>query len=228
MFNKLIKYNSIVSEYWKSSDNKIENSVANETLIRLIGNLKFKYKNKKVLDVGIGDGANLLEFRKRGAKIYGVDIREKKIADFCKKNKLSKKNFYVNDLNISFPNIGVKYDLIICKDTFYYLNKNKRLNFLKFCKSILKKKGILIVQFIQTELCEIKKKNLLDYSLSNNLRNEKSYHEKNNPITYFTKKEIINLIRRSKLKLKNNIFDITTHIKNKKFITVNRYLVLMY
>ena len=82
MLKKLIKYNSIVSKYWKSSDNKIENSVANETLIRLIGNLKFKYKNKKVLDIGIGDGANLLEFRKRGAKIYGIDIRKKKNSRF--------------------------------------------------------------------------------------------------------------------------------------------------
>ena len=59
-------YKKVVSKYWQKTDSKINASVPNETLIRLIGNLKFSYKRKKVLDVGIGDGANLIEFKKRG------------------------------------------------------------------------------------------------------------------------------------------------------------------
>ena len=42
-------YKKVVSKYWQKTDSKINASVPNETLIRLIGNLKFSYKRKKVL-----------------------------------------------------------------------------------------------------------------------------------------------------------------------------------
>ena len=219
-------YKKVVSKYWQKTDSKINASVPNETLIRLIGNLKFSYKRKKVLDVGIGDGANLIEFKKRGSSIFGIDIRKKKILDFCKKNHLTRKNFYVSDLNYNFPKIKKNFDLIVCKDTFYYLDYNRHLPFLKFCKKILNKKGYFILQFIQAELKEKKKKKLFDYSLSKNFKKETKYHERNNPINILTRGYINNLIQSSKFKLKVNIFDVSTHLKDKKFVTINRYLVL--
>ncbi len=228
MSNIKKNYKKIVSKYWQKTDSLIDASVPNETLIRLIGNLKFKYKRKRVLDVGIGDGANLIEFKKRGASIFGIDIRKKKIFDFCKKNYLPRKNFYISDLNYNFPKIKRNFDLIICKDTFYYLDYNRQLPFLKFCKKILNQKGYFVLQFIQAELKEKKKKKLFDYSLSKNFKKEKKYHEKNNPVNILTFGRIKNLINASKFKLKVNIFDVSTHLKNKKFVTVNRYLVLSH
>ena len=226
MKKKNNKYNNTSSTYWKKLDGINGFSVPNETLFRLIGNMKFKYKNKKVLDIGMGQGSNLLEFKRRGSRIFGMDIRKKKIFNFCKKHNLPRKNFYVCDLNSHFPKMNSKYDLIVCKDTFYYFNKNRHLSFFKFCRQLLKKKGYFIFQFIQAELRETRRKDFFDYSLSNHLKKEKNYHERNNPVSFFKSNYVKKIIKETNFKLHNNIFDISFHSKKRRYITISRYLVL--
>ena len=84
-----------VSKYYKSFDNKLDYSVPNETIFRILGNNKISFKKKNVLDIGIGNGDNLLEFKRRKANIFGIDIREKVTKIFVKKYNLKMKNFLV-------------------------------------------------------------------------------------------------------------------------------------
>ena len=66
-----------VSKYYKNLDKKLSYAVPNETIFRLLVDSNFNFKNKKILDIGIGNGDNLLEFKRRGGIIFGIDIRKK-------------------------------------------------------------------------------------------------------------------------------------------------------
>ena len=73
------KFKKKVSNYWSKQDKKLNALVPNETVFRLLNHSKIILKEKKVLDIGMGDGANLLECKKRGANIFGADIRKKTV-----------------------------------------------------------------------------------------------------------------------------------------------------
>lgn len=224
--NKFVKK---VSNFWQKEDKKINSLVPNETIFRLLNHSGISLKNKKVLDIGMGDGANLLECKKRGANIFGTDIRKKTITKFYKKNNLKKENFFINDLNYSFPKIKEKLDLIICKDTICYVDKSKQLQFLHNCSSILKKDGHILIQYIQAQIKQYKKKS---FNYKNSLSGDhlKSYHDQNNPINYLCSKFVKKIIKKSKLYILESIFDTATHTKKSEFdyqiIDVNRFLLL--
>jgi 2-polyprenyl-3-methyl-5-hydroxy-6-metoxy-1,4-benzoquinol methylase len=215
-----------VKNYWKKLDNEKNYTVPNETIFRLLSHRKFNFKNKKILDIGIGDGANLLEFNRRGAKIYGTDIRKGMIKKFYKTYGFSSKNYFIADLNYQFPDLRVKMDFINCKDTICYLDKNKQFDFIYNCKKNLKKNGLFLFQYIQKQL--VKKNNqIFDFNLKKDHKELKEYFNKSNPIPFLTNKHVNNLIKFSKMKVEKSIFDLTTHTKEKKqIIDVNRYFLL--
>jgi predicted TPR repeat methyltransferase len=218
-----------VSKYYKNFDNKLDYSVPNETLFRLLGNNKILYKKKNVLDIGIGNGDNLLEFKRRKANIFGIDIRKKITNIFVSKHNLNSKNFFCCDLNYDFPKIDKKIDLVICKDTLYYLTLDRQFELFKKVKKILKKKGYFLIQYIQTQLKKKKKGEFSSYDLSSksDYKVLKRYFDKNNPLPILSEKHIMELVKSEKFYIKNNIFDINTQIRNKKtFLIINRYLLL--
>ena len=223
------KFKKKVSNYWSKQDKKLNALVPNETVFRLLNHSKIILKEKKVLDIGMGDGANLLECKKRGANIFGADIRKKTVISFYKKNKLKKNNFFINDLNYSFPKIKTKLDLIICKDTICYIDKPKHLQFLLDCSSILKKNGIILIQYIQAQI-KHNKKNLFNYRNSLSGEHLKTYHNQENPINYLDNKHVNKIIKMSGLHIMESIFDTATHTKKNQskfhIIDVNRFLLL--
>ena len=64
------KIKNKVKNFYNKWDTRKVNYVPNETIFRLLSNYKFNFKGKNCLDIGIGNGDNLLECKKRGAKIY--------------------------------------------------------------------------------------------------------------------------------------------------------------
>lgn len=217
-----------VSKFQKTFDKSHKLYTYDDNVFRLIVNNNFNFKKKNILDIGIGNGANLLEFKNRGAKIFGIDIRTKVLKQFFKKNRLNPKNFYTNDLNINFPKIKKKMDLVLCKDTLYYLKKDKQFALFENIEKILNKNGYFLFQYIQFQY---QKKNKKSYSFNLNDESEfkplPKFFDKKNPISFLKKKHIENLIKYTKLKVKNNIFDFSTHIrKHKVFILINRFILL--
>ena len=68
-----------VTSYWKKLEKENLDMCASPTLFRLLKINGAKFKSKNVLDVGFGEGQNLIEFQKRGANIFGIELRKSKI-----------------------------------------------------------------------------------------------------------------------------------------------------
>ena len=213
-----------VAKFYKNLDDDLKLTVPNETIYRLLGNYKFQFKKKKILDIGIGNGDNILEFRRRGAEVFGIDIRKNLINKIVRNNNLKKKNFFPIDLNKSFPDLNIGIDLCNFKDTIYYLDANSQFRVFENIHKILKKNGLFLFQYIQTELL-VKKHSHFSYFINNGMKKQIQYHEKGNPVKFLKEKHIKKLIK--KFKVLNSIFDIDTQIrKKKKIITINRYFLL--
>ncbi len=60
--------------YWVEKKLKKLHAAPNVSLFRFLGEYGFKFKNKKILELGFFHGADLLEFKKRESKIFGIDI----------------------------------------------------------------------------------------------------------------------------------------------------------
>lgn len=182
-------------------------------------------KKKKCLDIRIGNGDNLLEFKRRGASIYGIDFRNNLLKKFTKFNRLPKKNFYNCDLNEGFPNIKYKFNLCLMKDTLYYLSPEMQMSLFYNVKKILKKNGYFLFQYIQTEFIK-KNQNLFSYNFFQKSKKLKSFHDEKNPLVFISKYDIIKLIKENNFNIVDSLFDINTHKKDKHIITVNRYFLL--
>ncbi|MFH8120048.1 MAG: class I SAM-dependent methyltransferase [Candidatus Aenigmatarchaeota archaeon] len=114
--------------------------------------IEFVEENKenvgKVLDVGCGNGRNLIPFAKLGFECYGIDFSKKMIEvakDKFKKLNL-KGNFKVgNATRLQFP--SETFDYLICIAMLHHLNKEDGEKAIKEMKRVLKNngKGLIIV-----------------------------------------------------------------------------------
>lgn len=217
------KYN-----FWKENNtyNKSNIYAANETIFRLLGQNKFNFKNKNILDLGMGTGSNLLEFQRRGSNIYGADIRKNIIDKFVKKYNLENKNFFFCDLNKNFPVTSKQFDLIFSKDTIIYINKKRHFKIFNEIYNKLNVNGFFLFQYPQVEL-EKKNDNIYEYNLSKNYKKLSKYHEKKNPVIFFSNNYVTSLLNKTSFNIVTSIFDVNTysHIKPHK-IVINRYLLL--
>ncbi len=101
-------------------------------------------KNKKILDVGCGNGADLAYLNKLGANVYGLDFSEKSI-EVCKlTSRRSKTNLNLTQADANYmPYKDESFDLVM---SFGLLEHFK--NFEKVLKEhcrVLKKDGILLI-----------------------------------------------------------------------------------
>lgn len=100
----------------------------------------------RVLEIGCGDGGNLLPFARQGCDVTGVDISEKRIEDaksFFRKNQVSahliaSDIFEVDDFQDSF-------DLILIHDVIEHIDRKEQ--FLNQVSRFLRPDGILFIGF---------------------------------------------------------------------------------
>lgn len=113
-----------------------------EEFIKSLGDLE-KYRNKKILDIGCGEGSLLKYLESLGLDVYGIDIDSKSIDAAKKYNSL--KNVY----NMSVEEFvdyalknGLRFDIITFFDVIEH-NPNL-LAFLDSVKKLLNKGGIIV------------------------------------------------------------------------------------
>ncbi len=117
-----------------------------EQLVRFFFKEKLNQLTGSVLELGCGNGNNLMLFAEYNWNIMGVDINNKLI-DAANSNfkHLSKSNFlFQTDDMIKFVKKynGEKFDCFLLPSSLYYLSEEKIIELLKLIqdKKILKKK----------------------------------------------------------------------------------------
>ena len=77
----------VSKKYWRNKILNNTNSCPNVSLFRFLGSLDFVIKSKNILEIGFGLGSDLIEFKKRGASTYGIDINKHFVNNLKKKLK---------------------------------------------------------------------------------------------------------------------------------------------
>jgi len=140
---KLIKtYNLLGEDYYNMRKHKkgatyfYNELTETPTTFKLIGNVK----NKKILDLGCGPGFYLKHFRKRGAKVKGIDLSPE-LLKFAKLQNPSTE-IILGDITKKLPYKNAEFDIVNSSLVLGHI-KNWR-NILKEVHRILKKNGIFV------------------------------------------------------------------------------------
>ena len=193
----------------------------NISLFRFLGEYGFKFKNKKILELGFFHGADLLEFKKRESKIFGIDIN----ANAVKKLQqiIPKKQVKQIDLGINKIPFLEKFDLVYSRDFIYYLTKSEIIFHLNSVFNSLKKGGLYLFQFIEKDFIYLKNKNH-NYCFKIKGIN-KSFAEKKNPVKFFNSKYFEKLLKNNNFKLVGKKFVIESYGIKENKVRINKYLL---
>lgn len=95
-----------------------------------------------ILDIGCGTGGLLTFLRKNHySNIRGIDYSDYSIR-FSKSRDLNVQKMSIDDINTHFQH--QQFDVIICNDVFYCLDKNQIINALVNISTLLKTNGVLL------------------------------------------------------------------------------------
>ncbi len=170
--------------YWEEKKLKKLHAAPNVSLFRFLGEYGFKFKNKKILELGFFHGADLLEFKKRESKIFGIDINASAVKKL--QQIIPKKQVKQIDLGINKIPFLEKFDLVYSRDFIYYLNNNEIIFHLINFFNSLKKGGLYLFQFIEKDFIYSKNKSH-NYCFKIKSLN-KSFDEKKNHVKFFNSK----------------------------------------
>ena len=189
---------------------------------RFLGHYGFKYKKKKILDVGFFHGADLDEFNKRGSVVYGIDTN--KYAVKLLKNKY-KDRIKLIDCAKDKIFFGKKFDLIFCKDFIYYLKNNQICDVLINLKNNLNKNGIILINFIVDDFLVTNTNK--DYFLKlDKYTKKKKFSEKKNPSRSIAIYTFNNFIKKAKLEVVASKIHLESYGLKEKFLRMHKYLIL--
>lgn len=101
--------------------------------------------DQNVLEIGCGEGGNLLPFSKRGCKVTGIDVSETRIEEakqFFREEELQG-NFVCQD--VFRANVKEKFDIVIIHDVIEHVLAKRGL--FAIAKELLNSNGIVYVGF---------------------------------------------------------------------------------
>lgn len=103
-------------------------------------------KGMKVLEIGCGDGGNLLPFSCMGCDVVGVDMAEGRIKDVRKffLENGAKGRFIASDVFL-LEELKHQFDLIVCHDVIEHIDDKE--GFMCKCKQLLKQGGGIFMSF---------------------------------------------------------------------------------
>lgn len=182
--------------------------------------LQYIFPGERILDLGCGNGRFYEIFENMGVDYFGTDISDKLIA--LAKSKHPQANFQISSaFNLPFPDEF--FDKVLSVAVFHHIPSEEfRIKFLKEVKRVLKPKGLLVLMvwnlnpfkmiligknkrvlnFLRCLILKILKKSELDFNdffipWSNKCQRY---------VHYFSRNELVKLIRKSGLKMKKSGF----------------------
>ncbi|MHC4309036.1 MAG: class I SAM-dependent methyltransferase [Planctomycetota bacterium] len=180
------------TEYWVTKNWEHRFVCPNSCLYRFISHIGIDIENKNVLDLGFGEGQELFEMKRRGARIYGIDINKRK---FDEVNNLKGDNEFPvvlhGDISTDVNRFQVYFDLIFSQDVLYYLEEENLRLCLKNVKERLRPDGNFIFQVITGDYSIIDNKTIID----NKIEGGNSKTVSKNPIIFRNKEFYISLLK---------------------------------
>lgn len=138
--DKIIRqYDSIGAKYKKEQKDFYKNKADNAR--KFIKN-SLDFKNKRILDIGCGFGADIKIYEKMGANdVYGIDASKFMVSEAKNVAKNPEKIFLASIEKTPFPRNF--FDIVIGRHSLHYLKKFDKAY--KEIARILKKQGILVL-----------------------------------------------------------------------------------
>ena len=145
------KKNNIWNQIWKKNNYKFNDFPTMNVQTFEEYHLPKKNKKKyKILDVGCGNGRNLIYLKKKGFDVYGIDKSSHCISDLRKKFKKETNKFKVSLISaIDFPDLS--FDAVICDGSLYYCKLNEFRKGILEMKRVLKKNGLIRIYTISNK-----------------------------------------------------------------------------
>lgn len=172
-------YKKIAQWYDKNSE-----YYANKSAILLHDQLEIFLKNiptgGRILDIGSGPGHDTEYFAKNGFKVVGIDFSSKMI-EFSKKNRKGGAFKRMNMLDLKKNFSKDYFNGIWMSSSLTHLKNSDIINVLKQAREIIKPRGVIVV--------------IVKKRLKRKLKNREIIFRQ------FYKKEIINLLKQSKLSI---------------------------
>ena len=99
-----------------------------------------------ILEIGCGDGGNLLPFSEMGCNTTGIDIAESRIKDAKRFFKeVNAKGMFITSDVFKINDLENCFDIVICHDVLEHIDNKER--FLIDLKKFLSKDGIIFMSF---------------------------------------------------------------------------------
>ena len=102
-----------------------------------------------IIEIGCGEGGNLLPFFRSGARVTGVDLSEKKIALAKRYFRLNKaQGVFLTDDFLNCPLDCGGFDVVICHDVIEHISPSNKLPFMQRLGALLKERsGVAFIGF---------------------------------------------------------------------------------
>ena len=103
-------------------------------------------KDLKIIEIGCGEGGNLLPFARKGCNVTGVDIAKDKIQSAIEyfEQEGVQARFIASDV-FKLKELEHEFDLIICHDVIEHITDKK--GFISKCQVLLKPQGLMFMSF---------------------------------------------------------------------------------
>ena len=216
---------SEVDSYWVGKEDVSAFACPNVSLFRLIGAAFGGLKSKRVLEVGFGHGADLMECKRRGADVVGLDLNPNYVETVKTNSQCDVRVFRAGTDTIPFD---CEFDLIYSRDTIYYLTDEELKQFFGQCADKLESNGRLILQFIETDLrlSSSAKKSTQNFDvdfLSHYVPHQ--IHSAANPIRFLVSDEVIEIAASMNLLLVGSKRMLQSYDLNEEELRVDKYLI---
>ncbi len=129
-------------------------NTAREYYIDYLKQFKQLTGNERILEIGCGEGGNLLPFSELGCTVYGLDIDTVKIENankfYPKYNKTNAEAKFecLNFIDAEKPSSEEeRYDIVLIHDVIEHIEPSFKATFIDNAKSYLKKDGLMFIAF---------------------------------------------------------------------------------
>lgn len=146
---KIIPKN-VINKWYEKEYSKIQNSSVygkpDEHILHFFDLIQ-KYKSKNILELGSGDGRNLIELAKRGLNVTGIDLYGRETFQSIAKNLYWKVNFIKADITkYNFAN--EKYDAVICSEVLHLIERRYLDNILYKIQKATRNNGLIYINIL--------------------------------------------------------------------------------